>query len=283
MSEYVRTCDPGCTSSLPAVTPAPIAHRETPEKPWDICAADYKGHIGGTRGYYFHVLVDTYSKWPEVAVTSSTRFEKLFLVLDGSFSTHGIPSKVIHDNGPPYNSEEWRKYARKVGFSTSPCTPEHPQGNGCAEKMMASIVKLTHASLAEGKDPKKEITQWLLNYRNTPHPSTKKTPTELMMNRKVRTKVPVYIPPSTTSSHREAQQNDTAPRQKQKQYADRHRRARQQEVKVGDKVLLWQKTTTKQLYDPDPFKVTQVVGTQVMGEEGKAEDQEHQEVEGGET
>ena len=42
--------------------------------------------------------------------------------------------------------------------------------------MMGSIVKLTHASLAEGKDPKKEITQWLLNYRNTPHSSSQKTP-----------------------------------------------------------------------------------------------------------
>ena len=56
-----------------------------------------------------------------------------------------------------------------------------------AEKMMASIVKLVHASLAEGKDPRLEITQGLRKYRNTPHPSTKKTPSELMMNRQVRT------------------------------------------------------------------------------------------------
>ena len=44
--EYVKTCEPGCTSSLPAVTPAPIVNRETPEKPWDIIAADYKGPQG---------------------------------------------------------------------------------------------------------------------------------------------------------------------------------------------------------------------------------------------
>ena len=133
--------------------------------------------------------------------------------------------------------------------------------------MMASIVKLTHASLAEGKDPKMEITQWLLNFRNTPHPSTRKTPSELMMDRIVRTKVPVYITPSTSTSHREAQQNDSAARGKQKEYADRHRRARLQEVKVGDKVLLWQKkTTTKQPYDPDPYVVIQVIGTQITGE-----------------
>jgi hypothetical protein len=128
-------------------------------------------------------------------------------------------------------------------------------------------VKLTHASLEEGKDPKTEITQCLLNFRNTPHPSIRKTPSELMMIRRVRTKVPMYIPPSTSSSHPEAQQMDTAARQKQKLYADKHRRARQQEVKVGDKVILCvKKTTTKQPYDPDPWQVTQVVGTQVTGE-----------------
>lgn len=124
--------------------------------------------------------------------------------------------QVIHDNGPPYDSMQWRRYAKKVGFTSKPCTPEHPQGNGLAEKMMASIVKLTHASFAEGKHPKIEITQWLLNYRNTPHPSTQKTPSELMMGRKIRTKVPMFIPPSTASNHQEAQQNDAAARQKQK-------------------------------------------------------------------
>ena len=265
--EYVKTCDPGCTASLPRIVPAPIVNRETPDKPWDVCAADYKGPIGGPRGYYFHVLVDTYSKWPEVAVTRNTRFERLFPVLDSSFSSHGIPSRIIHDNGPPYDSAAWREYAKKWGFQSKPCTPEHPQGNGLAEKMMASIVKMTHAALAEGKDPKVEVTKWLINYRNTPHPSTKKTPSELMMNRTVRTKVPALIVPSTAVNHQEAQLNDTKARQKQKVYADKHRRAKQQDVKVGDKVLLWQKkTTTKQPYDPDPYVVTKVIGTQITGE-----------------
>ena len=78
--EYEKTCDPGCTSSMQAVTPAPAVNSVTPDKPWDICVADYKATIGGPRGYYFHVLVDTYSKWPEVAVISTTKFEKLLPV-----------------------------------------------------------------------------------------------------------------------------------------------------------------------------------------------------------
>ena len=49
--------------------------------------------------------------------------------------------------------------------------------------MMSSIVKLTHASIAENKDPKEEITKFLLAYRNTPHSSTGQPPASLIMER----------------------------------------------------------------------------------------------------
>ena len=53
--------------------------------------------------------------------------------------------------------------------------------------MMSSIVKLTHANISEGKDPKEEITKFLLMYRNTPHSSTGQSPASLMMERKIKT------------------------------------------------------------------------------------------------
>ena len=106
VTEYVATCL-GCLADVPFNPPALIVNRETPEGPWKVCAADYKGPIGGSRGYYFHVLVDTYSKWPKVSVTKSTKFEKLYPALDKSFAGHGYPDKIIHDGGPAYNSQNW--------------------------------------------------------------------------------------------------------------------------------------------------------------------------------
>jgi len=97
-------------------------------------------------------------------------------VLERSFATHGVPSIIVHDNGPPYSLQAWSEFAVSTGFTPQACTPEHPQANGLAEKMMASIAKLVHASLAEGKDSKTEVQRFLLNYRNTPHPSTGFTP-----------------------------------------------------------------------------------------------------------
>ena len=186
VKEYVGSCL-GCVASVPFNPPAPIITRDPPTGPWQVICADFKGPIGGPREYYFHVLIDTYSKWPEVAYTTSTKFEKLYPVLDTSFATHGYPAKVIHDGGPPYNSQAWADYARQSGFESVLCTPEHPQANGQAEKFMASIVKIAHASIAENKHPKEEILKFLLNYRNTPHSSTGVTPASLMMKRNIKT------------------------------------------------------------------------------------------------
>ena len=43
-----------------------------------------------------------------------------------------------------------------------------------------------------------------MNYRNTPHPSTGKSPSELMMNRSVRTRIPKLIAPSEDKALQEA-------------------------------------------------------------------------------
>ena len=34
--EFVKTCHPGCTSSVPANRPAPMTSRETPDGPWNL-------------------------------------------------------------------------------------------------------------------------------------------------------------------------------------------------------------------------------------------------------
>ena len=91
-----------------------------------------------------------------------------------------------------------------------------------------------------------------------------KTPASLMMNRGIKTKIPTIIPAPTTVAHKEAQQKDAAAKARQKEYADKHRRATDRQYKVGDTVLLHQKkTTTKPPYDPNPFTVTHTQGTKI--------------------
>ena len=62
--------------------------------------ADFKGLIGGN--YYFHVMIDELSRWPELEMVSSTSFKKL--KLERSWGLLGITEQITHNNGPPYNS-----------------------------------------------------------------------------------------------------------------------------------------------------------------------------------
>ena len=156
--EYTASCL-GCAAAENRNYPPPMIERETPIGPWIDCSADFKGPIAGK--YYFHVLIDNYSRWPEVEVVSSTNFEQLRPALDRSFSLLGIPSTITHDCGPPYQSSAWNNYAKEMGFEKRPCTPEHPEANGIAERFMVVLVKTVHAAIAEGKDPQVEVRRRL--------------------------------------------------------------------------------------------------------------------------
>ena len=132
VKEYVKTC-PACLAASPRNPAPPMELMETPVGPWRHCAADFKGPIAIQGGIYLHVLIDTYTRWPEVEVVKSTSLHHLKPALERSFALHGVPETIRHDNGPTYQSHDWKRFAKEKGFKSQPVTPEHPEGNGIAE------------------------------------------------------------------------------------------------------------------------------------------------------
>ena len=105
--ENIATCNVGCAAATAKNSPPPMVIRETPEEVWQHLAADFKGPIiGDGESYYFHVVIDLFSRWPEVAVVNSTSFESLQPSLERIWALHGKPDSITHDNGPPYDSRE---------------------------------------------------------------------------------------------------------------------------------------------------------------------------------
>ena len=263
---FTSTCW-GCAAATPTTSTPPMEIRTTLEEVWSEVQADFKGPVGGR--YYFHVVIDQFSRWPEVEMVSSTSFEKLKPALERSWALLGIPDQVTHDNGPPYNSQRWRDYAKEKGFKLNPCTPEHPRANGIVERFMGVLVKTVHAAIAAGKDVQTEVQRRLLNYRNTPHPSTGKAPSELIMHRRTKTKIPSIRRSIDSDIHREAKQKDAETRAVRKQVFDKKHKVREQSIQPGDQVLIkQQKTTIKPPFDPAPYDVTEVKGSQVTARRG---------------
>jgi len=121
-----------------------------------------------------------------------------------------------------------------------PCTPEHTEANGIAERFMAVLVKTVYAAIAEEKDPKMEVRRRLMNYRNTLHPSTGKSPSELIMGRPLKTKIAALIIPAKRRVHEEVRLQDKATRTLRKQRHDKKKNATPTTITPGDRVLIKQ-------------------------------------------
>ncbi len=109
LESKVRACG-DCQVSRPPPAMSPLHPWEWPEKPWSRLHPDYAGPF---LGRMFLVLIDAHSKWLDVitvsATTSSVTIEKLRAV----FATHGLPQRIVTDNGTVFTSVEFKNETYK--------------------------------------------------------------------------------------------------------------------------------------------------------------------------
>ena len=77
-----------------------------------------------------------------------------------------------------------------------------------SEKMMTSLVKVTHAALAENRDPKAGAHKYMAFVRAMPHGSTEKAPRKLLMGRRLKLKIPGLLGKFDSEVHTEAKAAD---------------------------------------------------------------------------
>lgn len=108
-----------------------------PPKPWHTVNADFCGPF--PTGEYLLVVIDAYSRFPEVDIVPSTAGKGTIAKLDRIFATHGFPKILKTDNGPPFFGEEFKAYAQENGIHHQKITPLWPQANGEAENFMKPL------------------------------------------------------------------------------------------------------------------------------------------------
>ncbi|PFX19094.1 Retrovirus-related Pol polyprotein [Stylophora pistillata] len=99
------------------------------------------------------------------------------------FARYGVPSVVVSDNGPCYNSAEFWKFSEDLGFQHITSSPGYPQTNGQSERTVQTV----KAMLEKADDPYKA----LLSHRNTPLKKVDLSPLKMLMGRCLRTSIPV--------------------------------------------------------------------------------------------
>ncbi|CAI5678504.1 unnamed protein product [Oreochromis niloticus] len=160
----------------------PLIPYQIPDRPWQAVASD----LFTWRGQDYLVVVDYYSRYFEVERLFSTTAGSVIKKLKAIFARHGIPEKLISDNGPQYSSREFKDFAVTWDFVHTTSSPLYPQSNGLAERTVKTAKSVLDKAHAQGVDPYLS----LLEQRNTPVDGFR-SPAQLLMSRRLRSVIPI--------------------------------------------------------------------------------------------
>ena len=109
----------------------------------------------------FLIVVDAFSKWPEIIDMTSTTASSTIKVLREIFSTHGLPEQLVTDNGPQFVSSEFSDFCKANGIKHFRVAPYHPASNGLAERMVQTFKQAMRRSSNDGLPVNHRIANFL--------------------------------------------------------------------------------------------------------------------------
>ncbi|CAB4038457.1 uncharacterized protein K02A2.6-like [Paramuricea clavata] len=267
VQERIKNCIP-CQAATQGTMPKPEPLNMTPlpKAPWCEIAIDFVGPFPS--GEVLLVVIDEFSRFPEVEILHTTTANAVILKLDCIFSRQGIPKVVKSDNGLPFNSNEFANFASFLGFEHRKVTPYWPQINGKVERFMRTLEKAIRTTHLEKKNWKQEMNAFLRQYRATPHSTTDVSPSQALNGRKIQTLLPQLTEVNQSDIYNPIHEKDSEKKRKMKEHADQRRRSETSGIKVGVVVLIRQPKTNKLStpFNPYPYKVVARKGSKVTAE-----------------
>ena len=186
-----------CASMAPSQPHMPPTTPITPKYPFQAIVGDYFTLMG----VKYLVIIDRFSGWPHIVraqySTEAAGARGLKRCLRHVFATFGVPEEFGSDGGPEFVAEETEIFFKQWGVKHRLSTAYNPESNGRAEVGVKSMKRLLSGNItADGSLDCDKVVSGLLQYRNTPEPSTGMSPSSILFGRSIRDKIPV--PPGTS-------------------------------------------------------------------------------------
>ena len=112
-----------------------IKHKEI-RKVFERIHLDYAGPVNGKS---YLIMIDSFSKWAEVAVMSKTDSEATIEKVREWIASFGLPDTIYTDNGRQFTSEAFVNFCKSNGIECKTSPPYHPASNGAAENVVKSF------------------------------------------------------------------------------------------------------------------------------------------------
>lgn len=108
-----------------------IQYRETTTRPLERVHIDYAGLVNS---YYYFLIIDAYSKWPEIFAAKYAPTSKITIAyLKNVVARFGIPEEIVSDNALYFMSSEFVEFCNWYSIRLTNAAPYHPATNGQVE------------------------------------------------------------------------------------------------------------------------------------------------------
>ena len=213
IDKLVKFCDT-CQECQPSQIAEPLLQHEIPTRPWSKLGTD----LFMFNDNQWLIIADYYSKFQIVKKLPDPCPSRVVVAVTKEvFGEYGIPDTVISDNGPHFNSVQYREFEKSWNFDHVTSSPRYPKSNGFVERQNRTV----KATLKKAKKTNTDLDLALLCLRTTPVSHNMDSPGELLCGRKLKANLPVKI--QNTVSDPEAVNIELQNRQKtQKYYHDKH-------------------------------------------------------------
>ncbi|XP_055543310.1 uncharacterized protein K02A2.6-like [Wyeomyia smithii] len=247
ISQCVRSCVE-CSRVAKTNSKTNLESWPSPKKPWQRIHADYAGPVNGN---YYLIVVDAFSKWPEVVSTKRITTSATVAMFREIFARNGFPETLVIDNGMQFTSEKFEAFCSNRGVLHLKTPPYHPQSNGLAERFVDTFKRGLRKITAGGEALDEAIDTLLLCYRSIPCRSApeEKSPAELLLGRNLRTGMDLLKPPTLFYKQTDFKQED--------QFNRKHgTKARNYDAKD----LVWAKVHRNNTWSWEPGRVLGRIG-----------------------
>ncbi|CAJ2644784.1 unnamed protein product [Trifolium pratense] len=167
---------------------------------------------------------------------------------------HGIPSSIVSDRDPKFTSHFWKTLHDALGTKLRMSSAYHPQTDGQTERTNQSLEDLLRACVLDDRGSWDDVLPLVeFTYNNSYHASIGMAPFEALYGRRCQTPLCWYqdgesiivgpeMVQQTTNKVKQIRARLKATQDRQKSYADKHRRPL--EFEAGDHVFLRVTPTT---------------------------------------
>lgn len=150
-------------------------------RPWERVGCD----LFEFDGKDYLICADYFSDFFEVDRLHGRAGKEVIGKMKAQIARHGIPDVIVTDNGPPFNSGEFRDFAANYEFEHRTPSPRYPQSNGKVENAVKIVKNLMRKCVLDQNDPFLALLDW----RNTPSETIGLSAVERLFGRKTRTRL----------------------------------------------------------------------------------------------